>query len=59
LAGRAYEVSNRNIRYPYNSRVNRNQENTELRLNRIVGQDKNPSSCLKIETSYGDVNLTK
>lgn len=48
-----------NIHYPDNSRVNRNQENTELRLNGIVGQDKNPLSTIRIETAYGGVNLIK
>jgi hypothetical protein len=45
------------ITYPENSYVNRFQENTEMRVEGIVGSRDNPASKVNIETNYGSVNL--
>ena len=46
-----------NIRYPSESRVNRIKEGSSLKVNGLVGKDKNTKSKVVIETSYGGVNL--
>jgi hypothetical protein len=47
------------ITYPDNSRVNRFQENTEMRVDGNVGNAEKPKAKVKIETNYGGVNLTQ
>lgn len=46
-----------NIVYPSNSRVNRFQKNSELRVNGIVGATNEPNGHVSIETKYGTVKL--
>ena len=45
------------ISYPENSRVNRFQENTELRVEGTVGNAQKGPGKVNIETQYGGINL--
>ncbi len=45
------------IIYPENSRVNRFQESTEIKVEGKVGEDSEPKSKVYIDTKYGTVNL--
>jgi hypothetical protein len=47
------------IHYPSNARINRHQENTELRVEGIVGDDSSELPKVSIQTKYGGVNLTR
>lgn len=45
------------IDYPYESRVSRIKESTSLRVEGLVGTDKNTKSVVKVESKYGNVDL--
>ncbi len=47
------------IFYPDNSSVSRIIENTEMQVNGIVGDNKNTTSKVKIDTKYGHVYLNE
>lgn len=45
------------INYSDDSDVDREQENTEMRVNGLIGRDKSAKARVKIETNYGGVNI--
>lgn len=45
------------ISYPENGRVSRFQENTEMRVEGLVGTDSENAGKVRIETSYGGIKL--
>lgn len=47
------------IHYPSDSRVNKFQENTEMRVDGVVGSENGELPSVKIETRYGSINLVK
>jgi hypothetical protein len=47
------------IYYPSDARINRNQENTELRVDGIVGEESSNMPIVTIQTRYGGVKLVK
>lgn len=47
------------IHYPSTSRINRHQENTELRVNGVVGEDSSNLPEVSIQTKYGGVRLIR
>jgi hypothetical protein len=48
-----------NISYPSNSRVNRFQETTELRVEGVIGSNANTTSKVEIDTKYGSIKLNE
>ena len=47
------------ISYPDNSRVNRYNENNEMRVEGLIGSDQNTGSTVHISSDYGNIKLTK
>ena len=47
------------IFYPEeNAKVSRFNENTEMKVNGLIGQDENTKSSVNINSSYGNIKLT-
>jgi hypothetical protein len=47
------------ISYGENPNVNLSQENTEMRVNGLIGNERGTDAQVKIETNYGSVNITQ
>jgi hypothetical protein len=48
-----------NISYPDNSRIDRYNENNELKVEGLIGTNQNAGSTVTINSKYGNVKLTE